>query len=107
MASMQRHLDAYLQALRPPALVALAQAWGAPPSAPPHAALATILAVLNDPSRLQQRVASLRTQGQTALALVQVMGGMCDAEALTCTRASAVCSWVLRDATRCWRRDGS
>jgi hypothetical protein len=83
MASMQRHLDAYLQALRPPALVALAQAWGAPPSAPSHATLATILAVLNDPSRLQQRVASLSTQEQTALAFLRLVGGSGDAEAMT------------------------
>ncbi len=83
MGAMQRHLDAYLQAIRPPALVALAQAWGAPPSASPHAALATILAVLNAPPRVQQLVDSLSAQEQTALALVQFMGGRCDAEALT------------------------
>jgi hypothetical protein len=83
MGFVQRHLDAYLQAIRPPALVALAQTWGALPSASPHAALATILAVLNDPARVQQLVASLSAQEQTALALVQVMSGMCDAEALT------------------------
>src|SRR5262249_11136975 len=80
---LPRHLDVYLQATRPPALVALAQAWGAAPAASPQAALATILAVLNNPPRVQQLVASLSAQEQTALALVQRMGGSCDAEALT------------------------
>jgi len=71
MGFVQRHLDAYLQAIRPPALVALAQVWGVPPSTSPHAALATILAVLNAPPRVQQLVDSLSAQEQTALALVQ------------------------------------
>jgi hypothetical protein len=83
MQTHQRHLDAYLQAIRPPILVALAQAWGAAPATSPQAALATILAALNDPARVQQLVASLSAQEQTALALLQLTGGSCDAEGLT------------------------
>jgi len=59
MPTRPRHLDAYLHAIRPPALIALAQAWGAAPAASPQAALATILAVLNEPARVQQLVTAL------------------------------------------------
>jgi hypothetical protein len=83
MAAVPRYLDAYLQAIRPPALLALARAWDIAPAASPQAALASILAVLNDPSRLQRLVAALSAQEQTALALVLRMGGSVDAEALT------------------------
>jgi Helicase conserved C-terminal domain len=83
MGTYRRHLDSYLQSIRPHELVALAQGWGAPPMATPDAALAAILAALNDPARLGRLIASLSAQEQTALALAQFMGGMIDAEVLT------------------------
>jgi hypothetical protein len=78
-----RHLDMFLRAIRPDALMLLAQSWGAPASTSPEAALATILAVLNDLPQLQRLVGALSAQEQTALALVKFMSGASDAEALT------------------------
>lgn len=78
-----RHLEHYLDYVRPESLAPIAQLWGILSPTSKAAAITAIREALNDPMRVQRLVASLSVQEQTALAMVKFLGGDSDAEGLT------------------------